>query len=160
MKIRSLPYIKFRRQGAFWWNKINFDSFFKVFFWWRKQNYWTQTLILPIKFHTSKTWCIYKFYQIQICLINLGFSKFLSWTFSSTSWFFLSVCIFIYELYSIKPSYFTETMINVKIDPKTANTEHSDHLHFLYFNEVHIYIYIYIYIYCDQSLIKSNWGSV
>ena len=40
----------------------------------------------------------------------------------------LSVCICIYEFYSIKPSHFTETKIYVKLDPKAVNTAHSYNL--------------------------------
>ena len=38
------------------------------------------------------------------------------------------VYIWSYEFYSMKPSYFTETKIYVKLDPKVANTAHSSHL--------------------------------
>ena len=42
-----------------------------------------------------------------------------------SSRFFLSVCICIYEFYSIKPSHFTETKVYVKLDPYAANTAHT-----------------------------------
>ena len=77
--------------------------FLKVYFDSKKQEQWTQASILTIKSDTSKIWWIYKVYQkytINICLINSGFSKFLSWTLSSSSCFFLSLCmcISIYKL--------------------------------------------------------------
>ena len=40
----------------------------------------------------------------------------------------LWVCISLSELYSIKPFYFTENMIHVKLDPEAANTADSYHL--------------------------------
>ena len=42
----------------------------------------------------------------------------------------LSVCVCksIYEFYSIKPFYFTENLIYVKLDPEAANTGDSYHL--------------------------------
>ena len=46
----------------------------------------------------------------------------------NSSRFFLSLCIFIYEFYSIKPSHFTSTKIYIKLDLKEANTAHSDRL--------------------------------
>ena len=70
----------------------------KVLFWWEKRKWLTQPLILTAKCHTSKIWCIYKFYQIytsKICLIKLGFSKFLSSIFSSSSDSF-SFCVYIH----------------------------------------------------------------
>ena len=42
--------------------------------------------------------------------------------------FLLSLCIYIYEFYSIKLSHFTEAKIYVKLDRKAANTAHSYHL--------------------------------
>ena len=57
----------------------------------------------------------------------------------------LSLCIFIYELYLIKLSDFTDTMIYVKLDLEAGNTAHSYHLHF-YILMSNIYIYISIYI--------------
>ena len=47
----------------------------------------------------------------------------------------LSVCICIYEVYLVKPSYFCKLMIYVKSKPEAGNTAHTCHLHFLYFNE-------------------------
>ena len=38
----------------------------------------------------------YQKYTTRICLINLKFLKFLSWTLSSSSWFFLSLCMCMY----------------------------------------------------------------
>ena len=70
----------------------------------------------------------YQKYTTKICLINLKFLKFLWWTFSNSSWFFLCVWTCIYEFYSIKPSHFTGTKIYVKLDSKVAKTLQSYHL--------------------------------
>ena len=40
----------------------------------------------------------------------------------------LCLCVSIYELYSKKPSHFTENMIYVKLDHEAANTADSYHL--------------------------------
>ena len=60
----------------------------------------------------TEIWCTYKIYQkytSKICLINLGFSKFLSWTLlSSSSGFFFSLCVYIH---SWTLFFFTESMI-------------------------------------------------
>ena len=71
----------------------------------------------------------YQKYNTKICPINLGFSKFLSWPLSSSSWSFLSLslCLSIYEIYSIKYSYFTENVIYFKLDLETPNTADSYH---------------------------------
>ena len=76
--------------------KSVFDMFLKLLFWW-------QNLMHHINIFYDK-------YTTTICLINLNFSKFLSWTLSS---FFLSLCICIYDFYSIKPFHFTKTKIYV-----------------------------------------------
>ena len=46
----------------------------------------------------------------------------------NSSRFFRSLCIFIYEFYSVKPFHFTSTKIYVKLDLMAASTAHSDRL--------------------------------
>ena len=70
----------------------------KVLFWWEKRKWWIQALILTVKCHTSKIWCICKFYQkytSKICLINSEFPKFFSSIFSNSSDSF-SFCVYIH----------------------------------------------------------------
>ena len=56
---------------------------------------------------------------------------------------FPCVRISTYELYLIKPSYFTDTVIYLKPDPGAGNTAHLyHHLYFLYFSEQRMYVYI------------------
>ena len=40
----------------------------------------------------------------------------------------LSVCISVYEIYSVKPSHLTQTMFYVELDSEAANTAHCYHL--------------------------------
>ena len=73
-------------------------------FWWFSQRFilMAKTKIVYTSFNYLNrisyiiNWCICNFYQkytTKICLINLGFLKFLSWILSSSFWFFLSMCV-------------------------------------------------------------------
>ena len=85
----------------------------------------------------------YQKYPTKICLLNLGFSKLsffhelfpdhpdsfsLSLSPALSLSLSLSLSVSIYELYSIKPFYFTENMIYVKLDAEAANISNSYHL--------------------------------
>ena len=66
-------------------------------------------------------------YTTKICLINLEFHNSFHELFQILS-LSVSLCICIYEFYSIKPSHFTKTKIYVKLDPKAANNAQSYYL--------------------------------